>query len=125
PAVSPAVAHGPPDTPAEPGPTSELLLEHPVLAIFPGMASVPMYLEEGGRLKYIEVNQEDMSQSVKGEASWTWDEKDLCMYAQGNKMCYALDPVVTPGEVYDTAFRMYNERGEEEVVLDARLMLVR
>ena len=120
-----AVAHGPPNTPVDPGPVPDILFDYPVLAVFPDLAALSIEIRADTSLSYVENNYTDMSQSVNSAGTWTWANNDFCMSVDDHIVCFELEDELTPGLIYETTMVLLAPDGEEEATLPVKWMLVR
>ncbi|MCG8502983.1 MAG: hypothetical protein MI755_00120 [Sphingomonadales bacterium] len=84
-----------------------------------------MHFKADKTVSFVELDLEDMEQSVGGKGAWTWDDQSLCIYPGDAVVCFGLDNVVTPGKSYDSTFRILDVQGQELDAMPMKVMLVR
>lgn len=123
--AAPARAHTPPDTPANPGPVPDILIDNTLLMWFDDLTVIPISVNADNSIFWVEVMPNDLEKSFSGGGAWAWEEGEYCMYLSESVICFPLDEVITPGKAYDSTARYMNLQGEEQARMDFKVMLIR
>lgn len=122
---SAAHAHEAPDTPVEPGPVPQVLMDHAPVMLYENDVVIPFVVRPDKTLFWIEMLPK-IEKSFAGPATWTWEDNEFCMFIDNHPtVCFALESELQPGKIYDSTVRYLNDEGEETGSKPFRFILIR